>query len=292
MPSLMATLTGYLFTPWADTPTGRRLTAWWRPRRDARRGAGGEVFLVGAGPGDPELITVRGMRVLQQADVVIYDRLVAPALLDYCAAGTRKLYVGKQCGRHSVPQQDINALLVSEAQAGRTVVRLKGGDPFIFGRGGEEMAELREAGVRVSVVPGITAAAGCAASTGIPLTHRDHAASVCLVTAHRRDGAPALDWAALAADPHRTLVCYMGLSELAEISLQLTHHGLAPETPVALVSEGTTAHQRALRCTLATMANTAARAQLPSPCLVMIGDVVTLADPERVSHRLEATAEV
>ena len=275
-----------LFAPWVDVlhGTGNTVSDWWQRLRadDTGRksgGAVGHVWLVGAGPGDPDLITVRGMKLLQQADVIIHDRLVAPALLDYCRPDARRLYVGKRCGRHSVPQNEINALLVREALKGRQIVRLKGGDPFIFGRGGEEMSELQRHGVAVSVVPGITAAAGCAAATGIPLTHRDHAASVCLVTAHRRDGAPQTDWAALAADPQRTLVCYMGLSELGNITEQLTRHGLSADTPAALISEGTTARQKAARCTLASLSDTAQQTKMSSPCLVMIGSVVSLGDP-------------
>ncbi|MBZ2187787.1 uroporphyrinogen-III C-methyltransferase [Alcanivorax sp. JB21] len=287
-----------LFAPWVDAlhGTGNTVSEWWQRLRadEANRtthGRSGHVWLVGAGPGDPDLITVRGMRLLQQADVVVHDRLVAPELLDYCRPDARRLYVGKRCGRHSVPQNEINALLVREALAGRQVVRLKGGDPFIFGRGGEELAELQRHGVAASVVPGITAAAGCAAATGIPLTHRDHAASVCLVTAHRRDGAPQTDWAALAADPKRTLVCYMGLSELGTITAQLTRHGLSAETPAALISEGTTARQKAARCTLATLAETAQQTQMGSPCLVMIGSVVSLGDARVFSQEIASTTD-
>ncbi|KAF0809195.1 siroheme synthase [Alcanivorax sp. S71-1-4] len=268
-----------LFAPW-DRGTDVSRPRWFARWRSA---AGpGHVWLVGAGPGDPELITVRALRLLQQADVVVYDRLVAPALLAHCRRGARRLYVGKRSGAHSVPQQDINALLVREAQAGRCVVRLKGGDPFVFGRGGEEMLALQAAGVPVSVVPGISAAHGCAAATGIPLTHRDLADGVTFITAHRRDGAAGTDWAALAAQPSRTLVCYMGLSELARISEQLIAHGLPASTPAALICHGTTAAQRAVRCRLDTLDETAQRAAMASPCLLIIGQVVALGDPARL----------
>ena len=269
-----------LFAPWrrhTDVQPPRWFARW---RRAARQG---QVWLVGAGPGDPELITLRAVRLLQQADVVVYDRLVAPDLLAHCRRGVRRLYVGKRSGAHSLPQPEINALLVREAQAGRNVVRLKGGDPFVFGRGGEEMLALRAAGVPVSVVPGISAAHGCAAATGIPLTHRDVADGVSFITAHRRDGAAATDWAALAAQPSRTLVCYMGLSELALISAQLIRHGLPGATPAALICHGTTTAQRACRCRLDTLADTAQGTAMASPCLVIIGQVVALGDLDVLS---------
>ncbi len=268
-----------LFAPW-DRGIDASRPRWFARWRSAARQ--GQVWLVGAGPGDPELITVRALRLLQQADVVVYDRLVAPALLAHCRRGVRRLYVGKRSGAHSVPQQEINALLVREAQAGRRVVRLKGGDPFVFGRGGEEMLALRAAGVPVSVVPGISAAHGCAAATGMPLTHRDLADGVTFITAHRRDGAAGTDWAALAAQPSRTLVCYMGLSELAQISEQLIQHGLPASTPAALICHGTTAAQRAVRCRLDTLADTAQQAAMASPCLLIIGQVVALGDPAQL----------
>ncbi len=243
----------------------------------APRNAAGRVALVGAGPGDPELITVRALRLLQQAEVVVHDRLVAPSLLSECRADALLVDVGKRPGKHSVAQAEIEALLVFHARQGRQVVRLKGGDPFIFGRGGEELATLRAAGIAVEVVPGITAAAGCAAAAGFPLTQRHVADSVCLATAHFADGEDHINWAALAADPCRTLVFYMGLARLGTIRSQLLHHGLAPTTPAALIEHGTTAAQREVICTLDTMLSAAGAAALSSPTLLVIGRVVALA---------------
>ncbi len=244
--------------------------------------APGHVWLVGAGPGDPDLITLRGLRALQAADVVFHDSLAAPELLDHCRPDALRIPVGKRAGRHSVPQEDIHVLLAAHARAGLAVVRLKGGDPFIFGRGGEEMESLRAQGIPVTVVPGVTAASGCAAATGIPLTHRDLAAGVCLMTAHRQDGAHDLDWTSLAADRQRTLVFYMGLSQAGHVGTELLLHGLPGATPAALVSQGATPRQKAVRCTLAGLARAARRHELESPCLIVIGDVVTLADPALV----------
>lgn len=259
--------------PGADRPTPS-------PAPDQARS--GHVWLVGAGPGDADLITLRGLRALQAADVVFHDSLAAPELLDHCRPGTPRIPVGKRAGRHSVPQEDIHVLLAAHARAGLTVVRLKGGDPFIFGRGGEEMEFLRAQGIPVTVVPGVTAASGCAAATGIPLTHRDLAAGVCLMTAHRQDGAGDLDWTSLAADRQRTLVFYMGLSQAGHVGTELLLHGLPGATPAALISQGATPRQKAVRCTLAGLARTARSAGLESPCLIVIGDVVALADPARV----------
>lgn len=239
----------------------------------------GHVWLVGAGPGDPELITVRALKLLQAAEVVVHDRLAAPELLRHCRCDALLIPVGKQRNRHTLPQEDITALLIAHARQGRLVVRLKGGDPFIFGRGGEEMMALRRHGIRVGIVPGITAASGCAAATGIPLTHRDFAAGVSLVTAHRCEGAQDGDWSALAADRQRTLVFYMGLAQAGRVSRQLLQHGLPGATPVALVSQGSTPRQKAVRCTLDTLADAAAQNSLESPCLILVGDVVALADP-------------
>lgn len=242
----------------------------------------GHVWLVGAGPGAPDLITLRGLRALQAADVVVHDRLAAPELLEHCRPDTLRIDVGKQSGLHSVPQDEIQFLLALHARAGRRVVRLKGGDPFIFGRGGEEMAALRAQGIPVTVIPGVTAAAGCAAATGIPLTHRDLAAGVCLMTAHRQDGGEALDWASLASGRQRTLVFYMGLSQIRRVGTELMLHGLPESTPAALISQGTTAAQQALRCSLKDLAAGIDAERLASPCLIVIGSVVALADPDRV----------
>ena len=235
----------------------------------------GHVYLVGAGPGDPELLTLRGARLVAGADVVVYDNLVAPALLDLAPAATERIYVGKKAADHSLPQEAINALLVRLAQAGKSVVRLKGGDPFIFGRGGEEMEDLLEAGITVEVVPGVTAAAGVAAYAGIPLTHRDHAHSVVFTTGFLKDGALDLDWPLLA---HRgqTLVIYMGVSRLAEICAQLVAHGLPATTPVAVIERGTTHAQRIVKAELATLADEVLRAGIRPPSLTIVGDVVKL----------------
>ena len=235
----------------------------------------GHVYLVGAGPGDPELLTLRGARLVAGADVVVYDNLVAPMLLDLAPAATERIYVGKKAADHSLPQEAINALLVRLAQAGKSVVRLKGGDPFIFGRGGEEMEDLLEAGITVEVVPGVTAAAGVAAYAGIPLTHRDHAHSVVFTTGFLKDGALDLDWPLLA---HRgqTLVIYMGVSRLAEICAQLVAHGLPATTPVAVIERGTTHAQRIVKAELATLADEVLRAGIRPPSLTIVGDVVKL----------------
>lgn len=250
-----------------------------------------EVWLVGAGPGDPELITVRALKLLQTADVIVYDRLVAPELLSHCRDDALKVYVGKQRNLHSVPQKEINALLVAYARQNLRVIRLKGGDPFIFGRGGEEMMELRGHGIKVSIVPGITAASGCAAATGIPLTHRDFAAGVSLMTAHRCEAAQDYDWSSLTVDRQRTLVFYMGLAQARHISTQLIQHGLPGKTPVALISRGSTPQQRAVRCTVDTLAQTATQHGLVSPCLILVGEVVALANPDAVPLAAAAIPE-
>ncbi|HET9821078.1 MAG TPA: uroporphyrinogen-III C-methyltransferase [Burkholderiaceae bacterium] len=243
----------------------------------ACRNAEGSVALVGAGPGDPELLTLRAARLLAEADVVVYDHLVGPGVLALIGPAAERLYVGKERAHHSLPQEDINALLVRLAQAGRRVVRLKGGDPFVFGRGGEELQVLAEAGVRFEVVPGITAACGVAAYAGIPLTHRDHAHSVTFVTGHLKDGSCNLDWPALAR-ARQTVVIYMGLSGLPEICRQLVAHGLAPDWPAAVVAHGTLAEQQAVCATLATLPEAVQRAGLQSPCLTIVGEVVRLRD--------------
>lgn len=235
----------------------------------------GYVYLVGAGPGDPELLTLRGARLVAGADVVLYDNLVAPAIVDLAPASAERIYVGKKAADHTLPQHEINALLVRLAQAGKRVVRLKGGDPFIFGRGGEEMEDLLEAGVSVEVVPGVTAAAGVAAYAGIPLTHRDHAQSVVLTTGFLKDGALDLDWPLLA---HRgqTLVIYMGISRLAEICAQLVAHGLPASTPAAVIERGTTHAQRVAKADLATLADAVQRQGIRPPALTVVGSVVSL----------------
>jgi uroporphyrin-III C-methyltransferase/precorrin-2 dehydrogenase/sirohydrochlorin ferrochelatase len=240
------------------------------------------VHLVGAGPGDPDLLTMKAHRLLQRADVVVYDRLVAPEVLAMARRDAERIHVGKRSGHHAMPQAVINERLVSLARAGKSVVRLKGGDPFVFGRGGEEVEALMQAGIAVEVVPGVTAALGCAASAGIPLTHRDHAQACVFVTGHLKDGNVDLDWPMLAR-PRQTVVIYMGAETLPMIASQLIAHGLPADTPVALIENGTTSRERRVVGTLATVERQTARAGLEGPTLCLVGEVVGLAlarDPE------------
>ena len=237
----------------------------------------GRVFLIGAGPGDPELLTMKAYRLLQQAEVVLYDRLVSEAIMALVPESAQTIYVGKRRADHSVPQEGINQLLVKHAKRGKRVIRLKGGDPFIFGRGGEEIETRAEEGVAFEVVPGITAANGCSAYAGIPLTHRDYAQSVQFVTGQLKDGSIDLNWSELISDG-KTLVFYMGLKSLPVICQQLIENGMTANMPVALVEKGTTPEQRVHSATLDTMAALLECESVASPSLFIVGHVVSLAD--------------
>ena len=243
--------------------------------RETNNAPKGEVYLVGAGPGNPDLLTFRALRLMQQADVIVHDNLVTKEILDMCRRDAERIYVGKKRADHALPQDDINLLLVKLAQEGKRVLRLKGGDPVIFGRGGEEIETLAEHNVLFQVVPGITAAAGVASYAGIPLTHRDHAQSVVFVTGHLKDDSINLDFDAIAKS-NQTIVIYMGLQGLPVLSRELMRHGLAAATPAAIVQQGTTVHQRVVIGTLESLPAIAIEAQLKAPTLIIVGSVVSL----------------
>jgi uroporphyrin-III C-methyltransferase len=248
----------------------------------AERGAG-VVYLVGAGPGDPELLTLKAARLLREAEVVVHDRLVGPRILALADPAAELVYVGKERARHFMRQVEINELLVRRGRLGQRVVRLKGGDPLIFGRGGEEIEALREAGVPFEVVPGVTAAAACAAAAAIPLTHRDHAKALLLVTGHAKDGEPELNWQVV-AQPGQTLAFYMGHKALDRLCARLVEHGLPADLPAALVENGTLPSQRVVRATLATLAAEVDRIELRGPALVIVGEVVASGRPASVAQ--------
>ena len=235
----------------------------------------GRVYLVGAGPGDPELLTLRAVRLLQQAQVVVYDHLVSSAVLDFVAPTAERIYAGKRRNEHTMRQEQINALLVRLARDGQQVVRLKGGDPFIFGRGGEELQALAAQGIDFEVVPGVTAASGVSCYAGIPLTHRDYAQTCLLVTGHLKDGTADLDWPSLVR-AKQTVVIYMGLASLPEICRKMLQHGAAGDLPVAVVQDGSLATQKVVIGTLTDIARRVAQQRLSSPSLTIIGEVVKL----------------
>ena len=242
---------------------------------EASKGDRGEVYLVGAGPGDPDLLTFRALRLLQQADVIVYDRLVSEEILDMARRDADLVYVGKERDKHTLPQDDINQLLARVAKSGKRVLRLKGGDPFIFGRGGEEIETLMQEGVNFQIVPGITAAAGAASYAGIPLTHRNYAQSVTFVTGHLKDGSMNLNWEALAHE-NQTLVVYMGLIGVKTLCSKLIEHGLSEKMPIALVQKATTRQQKVLIGTLKSMPDLVDKTKVKPPTLIIVGEVVNL----------------
>ncbi len=237
----------------------------------------GEVYLVGTGPGDPDLLTFRALRLMQQADVVLYDRLIGDGILNLVRRDAERIYVGKMKQDHSVPQEEISEMLIRLAREGKRVLRLKGGDPFVFGRGGEEISSLADNGITFQVIPGVTAANGCAAYAGIPLTHRDHAQGYTVVTGHEKDGELNLNWKSL-VQPRQTIVIYMGLTSLRTITDGFVSNGADPTTPAAVIENGTRRGQRVIVGTLDSLQDKCAAAEIRSPALIIIGSVVTLRD--------------
>lgn len=235
----------------------------------------GKVWLIGAGPGDPDLLTVKAARLIALADALVYDHLVGDGIMDLARPDARLIYAGKEASNHTLPQGSINQLLVDLAREGLSVVRLKGGDPFIFGRGGEELETLVASGIPFEVIPGVTAAAGCAAYSGFPLTHREHAQALTFVTGHLKDGSVNLDWPALARPCH-TVVFYMGIGAAAEICRQMIAHGLPSTTPAAVVRNGTLPDQQTLLATLGTLPQRIIESQIKPPALIIVGSVVGL----------------
>ncbi len=236
------------------------------------------VYLVGAGPGDPDLLTLKAYRLFHEVDVIVYDKLVSPAIMDLIPAGTTRIFAGKQARNHYMPQEEINALLVDLAMAGRKILRLKGGDPFVFGRGAEEVMHLAKNSIPFEIVPGITSSTGCSAYAGIPLTHRDYAHSVRFITGHTKDtNGLELNWESL-VDPDTTLVIYMGLININEITERLMDHGLDAETPAAAINQGTRPEQRVLCTKLKWLARDVSAAQISGATLLVIGKVAGLAD--------------
>jgi len=236
---------------------------------------GGKVWLIGAGPGDPDLLTVKAARLIAGADALVFDHLVGDGIMDLARADARRIYAGKEASNHTLPQESINKLLVDLAREGLSVVRLKGGDPFIFGRGGEELETLAASGIPFEVVPGVTAAAGCAAYSGFPLTHRAHAQAVTFVTGHLKDGTVNLDWPALAR-PCQTVVFYMGIGAAEEICHQMIKHGLPAQTPAAVIRNGTLRDQQTLLATLGTLPQRIVESGIKPPALIVVGSVVNL----------------